>query len=802
MTQTPPSSPPSSTYRLQLRPGFTLTDAAEVADYLRRLGAGAVYLSPILTAAPGSTHGYDVVDPTRVSDALGGDAARRELVERLRGLGMGIVVDIVPNHMSVAAPEANPWWWDVLEHGRRSRYAGHFDVDWASGPLLVPVLADDGDGGAAALQELTIDDGRLAYFEHRFPIAPGTGASGDDPGEVHRRQHYRLVSWRRGDAELNYRRFFDIATLAAVRVEEPDVFAETHGEILRWAAAGEVDGLRVDHPDGLCDPGGYARRLRSAFGGWIVLEKILAAGESPPASWPVAGTTGYDALREVCGVFVDPDGCAPLTGLAAELGVPTDFEAVQNECRRAVATTVLAAEVRRIAGVLESEEAEPPGGAPPERSDPGAPASGASERIEEAVAELLAAFPVYRSYLPEGEGHWSEAVRRAGERRPDLAGALEFLDARVRADARGELARRIQQTSGMVVAKGTEDTAFYRYTRFVALNEVGGAPERFGVPPEEFHARAAEREASWPRAMTALSTHDTKRSEDVRARLAALAEVPGEFAGAVRRWSREHGLSEPSLNLLAWQTLVGAWPISAARLRGYLAKAAKEAKLRTSWVDPDPVFEEEVDSWPERVLSDAELSADVAAFADRIRGAGRCNALGQKLVQLTAPGVPDLYQGSELWELSLVDPDNRRPVDFAVRRVLLERLEGGWLPRVDATGAAKMHVVRTALHLRRDRDLTGYRPLAAAGPAARHALAFARGAAHDVVAVATRLPLGLEASGGWRDTVLPLPSGSGRWSDLLTGRDLAPDSPDGYTTPRLSELLDRYPVALLLRRPD
>ncbi|GAA3740821.1 malto-oligosyltrehalose synthase [Salinactinospora qingdaonensis] len=773
------SHTPTSVYRLQVGPGFTLTDAAATVDYLHRLGVGAAYLSPILTAAPGSTHGYDVVDPTEVSPPLGGEPARRELAATLSGHGMGLVVDIVPNHMSVAVPAANPWWWDVLRHGPQSPYARFFDIDFEAGPLLVPVLADDGDGGAAALAELSLDGEQLAYHEHRFPLAPGTRHSGDDADAVHQRQHYRLVSWRRGTAELNYRRFFDISDLAAVRVEDPEVFAATHAEILRWADAGELTGLRVDHPDGLTDPGGYVRRLRAAFDGWIVVEKILGAEEALPASWPVDGTTGYDALREVCGVFIDPAGEQPLTRLAAAMGTDPDFERVEADSRAEVAETTLVAEVRRIAALL-----------------PDIPA----ERARPAVAALLAVFPVYRSYLPEGMSWWQQAVCEASRRAPDYVDVLAAIDHRVHAEPAGDLARRIQQTSGMVVAKGTEDTAFYRHTRFIALNEVGGAPERFGLDVAGFHERAALREAAWPHSMTTLSTHDTKRSEDVRARLAVLSEIPEDFGAAVRRWTGRCGIEEPALNLLAWQTLVGVWPISEPRLRGYLEKAAKESGLRTSWTDPDPRFEEHVRSWPERVLDDADLSADVAAFVARIRDAGWSNALGQKLVQLTEPGIPDVYQGSELWELSLVDPDNRRPVDFTVREALLERLEHGWRPDVDVSGAAKLHVIRQALHLRASRPLTGYRPLTPVGPAAEHALAFARGERWEVVTIATRLPLGLAASGGWRDTAVPLPAGSGGWSDLLTGRALAPTQEYEPTLAFLGEVLDRYPVALLVRR--
>ncbi|HEX6358929.1 alpha-amylase family glycosyl hydrolase [Actinophytocola sp.] len=839
-------TPPPSTYRVQVSPTFDLSATASIVDYLARLGVGAVYTSPLLASAPGSTHGYDVVDPTVACPALGGEAGRVELMSAARSAGMGVVVDIVPNHMSVAAPSANRWWWDVLTHGQASEYASYFDIDWSRGRILLPVL------GSPSLDDVKIVDDRLVYFEHEFPLAPGTG--GGTVAEVHERQHYRLVWWRRGNAELNYRRFFDITTLAAVRVEDPAVFEATHGEVIRWVRAGDVTGVRVDHPDGLADPGEYMRRLRSALPDtWLLAEKILGVDEPLPVSWPVEGTTGYDALREICGLFVAPSGEARITALATELGlrppdtqptgedrqneapstapvdnspipaspvdnpreaaflsVPTgsvetggppgapmghsrglgsagssvagvrgpelsvpagtletggrrpshELHAVEEECRRLITRTSLLAEMRRIAALAD---------VPPE-----------------AVAEIMIAFPVYRSYLPEGLDHWTAAVSGAKTARPDLANHIDTVDHAVRTDPRGELATRIQQTSGMVVAKGVEDTAYYRWTRFVALNEVGGAPDRFGVTPDEFHLRAAAREAGWPATMTTLSTHDTKRAEDVRARLAVLSEIPDEWAEHVTRWSASHGIDEPTLNLLAWQTVVGAWPISPQRLRDYLDKAAKEAKVRTTWVDHDDEFEAAIHAWPERVID--ELGDEIGAFVERIRPAGWANSLGQKIVQLAGPGVPDVYQGTELWDLSLVDPDNRRPVDYALRQELLARLENGWLPDVDDTGAAKLHVVRQVLRLRRDRpDLfTGYRPLTAQGPAADHVVAFSR--QPELVVVASRFSLSRK---GWADTMLPLPAGPGNWRDLLTGAE--------PRQARLGDLLSRYPVALLLR---
>ncbi|MBB6379944.1 (1-_4)-alpha-D-glucan 1-alpha-D-glucosylmutase [Pseudonocardia eucalypti] len=783
---------PSSTYRLQLRAEFDFRRAAELTGYLADLGVGALYASPMLESTSGSNHGYDVVDPGRASEERGGEAGRRALMAALRSAGLGLLLDIVPNHVGVTVPTANPWWSDVLINGRASRYAGHFDIDWDAGPLPLPVLASGAEEELDRLELVRDGNGYpgLRYYEHLFPVANGSADQGT-PREVHERQHYRLVDWRRGAAELTYRRFFDVSGLAAVRVEDPAVFADSHREVLRWVAeggpggpgeggsgeggSGGIIGLRVDHPDGLTDPGGYLRRLRAAVGKdrWLLVEKILGVGEALPASWPVDGTTGYDALREICGVFVDPAGAGLITQFAAEhTGSRPAAHAVERRARRDVADTILAAEVRRIAALLPELD---------------------RAKATDAVAELLCSFPVYRSYLPEGREALDVAVSVARSNRPDLAEPVELMHRRMLAEPDGELARRVQQTSGMVTAKGVEDTAFYRWNRFVALNEVGGDPTRFGVPVTELHAAAAAREAGWPRTMTTLSTHDTKRSEDVRARLAVLSELPGEWAEATRGWAAAHPLPERSLELLAWQCLVGAWPIDAERMAAYLAKASREAKLVTNHVNPVPEVDRAIAEWPAAVLADPAAVASIEEFVARVAPAGRSNSLGQKLVQLAGPGVPDVYQGTELFEYSLVDPDNRRPVDFAERRALLARLDDHWLPPVDATGAAKLLVTASALRLRRYRPelFSGYRPLTADGPAAAHALAFARDP--GLVAVATRLPIGLAARGGWADTVLALPGGADDWTDVITGESV------GGSAPRLAELLDRYPVALLVR---
>ncbi|GAA4770829.1 malto-oligosyltrehalose synthase [Actinomycetospora chibensis] len=769
---------PASTYRLQLSPAQDFAAARGLVDYLESLGVGALYCSPILQAAPGSTHGYDVVDPTRANDQLGGESGRRDLVATLRAAGLGVLVDLVPNHMGVAVPEANPSWWSLLRDGPDSEYASWYDAD-LSQPLLIPVLGSPDDVSA-----LELVDGELRYYEHRYPVAPGTGEG--SPQEVHERQHYRLVHWRRGNAELTYRRFFDVSDLAAVRVDDPAVFDATHAEVLRWRAAGQLDGLRIDHPDGLSAPGAYLRRLRAALGdeAWLLVEKILGPDETLPLSWPADGTTGYEALREIGGLFVDPRGEALVDAVTAEhTGVREGLSPTEHAARRLVTDEILVAEVRRIAALVPGDD------------DP--------EKVRDAVAELLCSFPVYRSYLPEGRSSLDRAADTAATARPELAGIVRTIHAGMLAEPDGALTRRIEQTSGMVTAKGVEDTTFYRWNRFVALNEVGGAPDRFGVAATEFHARAAARDAATPATMTTLSTHDTKRSEDVRARLAVLSELTAEWGAFLRTASARHPLPSPSLELLAWQSVLGAWPITEERLAGYLTKASKEAKLVTSHVDAVPEVDEAIAAWPGQVLGDPEAVAEIEAFVAAIGGHGRSNALGQKLLQLAGPGVPDVYQGTELFEYSLVDPDNRRPVDFDLRRRLLERLDGGWMPSLDADepdelAAVKLAVTSAALRLRRFRPelFTGYAPLPASGPAASHAVAFARGGPagrERLVAVATRLPVGLEASGGWRDTVLPLPAAADDWTDVVTGRPV-----DG-SAPALGALLDRFPVALLVR---
>ncbi len=768
MTEPDPAVP-VSTYRLQITADWTLADAADLVPYLTALGVDWVYLSPILAAEAGSGHGYDVVDHGEVDPDRGGDSGLRRIADAAHGAGHGVLVDIVPNHVGVATPEASVWWWDVLTHGQDSPYAGYFDIEWgvSGGKVRLPILGDGSGDRDDELDALRVQDGALWYHDHRLPIAPGTGTG--TPREVLARQHYELMNYRRADAELNYRRFFVVNDLAAIRVELPEVFAASHAEVRRWIERGWVDGLRIDHPDGLADPGRYLDDLAALTDGrYVLVEKILEGDETLPASWVCAGTTGYDALAAVDRLFVDPTGEPALDVLDTQLrgGLTVDWQAMTRSTKRAVADGPLRSEVLRLARLV------------PEIRD-----------ADDGIAELLGSLSVYRTYLPIGADQLTEAVQRATTARPELADTLAELDRRLR-DLGTEFSTRFQQTSGMVMAKGVEDCAFYRWSRLTSLTEVGGEPGDFALAPQALHDVHARRLAQSPHTMTALSTHDTKRAEDVRARISVISERPRQWAATVRRWNRLAPLGDGALANLIWQAVVGAWPIERDRLHAFAEKAAREAGVSTAWIDPDPAFEQRLHALVDAVFDDADLHRDVTAVAADLIGPGRSNSLSAKLVQLIAPGVPDVYQGSELWDLSLVDPDNRRPVDYPARIDLLARLDEGWRPPVDATGAVKLLVTSRALRLRRDRpDLfTGYAAVASDGPATEHVFAFDRG---GVLAVVTRLPVGLTAAGGWRDTVLHLPPGE--WRDELTAR------PQGSGHIAVADLLDAYPVALLVR---
>ena len=824
-------------YRLQLTPDFGFAEAAEAGEYLADLGVSHAYLSPVLEAVPGSRHGYDVTDHSRIRGQLGGEEGFRAMAKRLRGVGLGLVLDIVPNHMAVPANlQLNRQLWSVLRDGRGSPYAGWFDIDWTAHDdrMLLPVL---GRPLESCVGDLRVEAGggpdgepALRYFDHVLPLRPGT--AGLPMPALLESQHYLLAWWRDASTELNWRRFFNVTSLIGVRVEEPAVFDATHEVIVRLVAEGLVDGLRIDHPDGLADPRGYLARLASATdGAWVVVEKILEADETLPVDWACAGTTGYDGLKLIGGLFVDPAGAGPLTAEYARFTrregddpVAPRFADVAVAAKREVASGTLAAEVTRLARLL------------------GSVCPGVTEdETRTVLVEVLAAFPVYRAYVHPGEPPSSaaeaairEAVESARGRLPrGLRGLADDLGRAVlglrrpaggAAGRAGELVVRFQQTTGPVLAKGVEDTAFYRWSRLLALNEVGGDPDRCGVTPGAFHAQAERLAADWPFTMTTLSTHDTKRQEDVRARLAVLAEMPERWGRRAAQWHQRavtsgvFGETAAAVDLdteyLIWQTLVGAWPISGERLAGYLTKAIREADRRTSWTEPDAGYEAAVLGLAARALEDPGFSDSIGEFVTAIAGDALANSLGAKLVQLTMAGVPDIYQGCELSGLSLVDPDNRRKVDFARRRALLADLDAGRPnPAADpadpgdsdgglSLDAAKLLVTARALRLRRarpERFAGGYAPVTAAGPAADHVVAFARGGpgtGGPAVTVATRLPVGLRARGGWSGTVLPLgigPAGADPgWVDVLTGAVFRGDSLP------LGDVMRALPVALLV----
>jgi (1->4)-alpha-D-glucan 1-alpha-D-glucosylmutase len=759
--------PVRATYRLQLRGessgfGFTFADAEKLLDYLDDLGISHLYLSPVMTAVRGSSHGYDVTDPTTVSPELGGADGLARLSAAACARGMGLIVDIVPNHVGIDNPEQNAWWWDVLRHGRSSPHAAFFDIDWNldNGRIILPLLGSDDDAA-----NLTVDGELLRLGDLALPIAPGTG-DGTGP-QVHDRQHYRLVGWRNG--VCGYRRFFSITSLAGLRQEDRAVFDASHTEVARWFSEGLADGVRIDHPDGLSDPCGYLAWLRDLVGpdAWIVIEKILAVDEALEPTLPVAGTTGYEVLREVGGVFIDPAGAPALTALVESTGV--DYHAMPellSDLKIHTATDTLGSELGRL------------------RRSIAAAAGTDHPLLPEAVAALLSHIRVYRCDYPGLAAILPTALAETQAAWPQLGPALQVIGAALAAG--GEPATRLQQLCGAVTAKATEDCLFYRDARLVSLNEVGGEPRRFGVGAAEFHHSAATRARMWPRAMTTLTTHDTKRGEDVRARIGVLSQVPSLWTEFLARWEIEAPCPDPATGQFLWQNIFGVWPVSGAvtdqlrdRLHGYAEKAIREAALHTSWNEPDAAFEEAVHHWLDTVL-DGPVGSALTELVAQLNPHAASDALGQKLLALTVPGIPDIYQGTELWDDSLVDPDNRRPVDYAARRAALKQLQH-----------PKTRVVTTALRLRRSRPDSflrgGYFPVLASGEASDHVVAFRRG--DDVLVAVTRWTVRLEET-GWGNTVVPLPDGS--WTDTLTGAMAS-----GPTS--AAELFADLPVALLER---
>jgi (1->4)-alpha-D-glucan 1-alpha-D-glucosylmutase len=875
-----------ATYRVQFNSGFRFDHGLAIVEYLAELGISHLYSSPCLEATPGSTHGYDVINHHSISLELGGADEHARLCAALQAHGMGMVLDIVPNHMAIG-PE-NEWWRDVLEDGPASPYAGYFDVEWEPPEarlrnlVVLPVL-DDHYGRVLEARQIRLgrEGGAFTfrYKDRAFPVAPRSlddllrkagercksdelifiaGAHGrlplstatdadsvrrrhrdkevlrqlmarlfmerpaiaatvdavveetnGDPDALHtllERQNYRLAFWRAARRDLGYRRFFDINTLIGLRVEEQQVFDDTHELIIRLVADGVLDGLRVDHPDGLRDPERYLKRLREACpAAWIVVEKILQPGEKLRRSWPVAGTTGYDFLNLVCGLFVDPAGEAAFSQLYNEFGgEPSDYPTIVRQKKSLAVRETLGSDLNRLTAlfldVCERHRRH---------------RDYTRDELHKALLEMIASFPVYRTYVrAEAKSvdnddirYINEAVENAKSVGNAVDGDLfeflrELLLLRVRGELESELVMRFQQLTGPVMAKGVEDSAFYCFNRLTALNEVGGCPSAFGVSIHEFHAACLETQSRWPQTMLATSTHDTKRSEDVRARLALLSEIPERWAPAVWRWAamnerhRSGGMPDRNAEYLLYQTLVGAWPIETGRVVAYMEKASREAGTHTSWTNPNQEYEKALRAFVETALVERDFLSDLEKFVSQLVKPGRINSLAQTLIKLTAPGVPDIYQGTEIWSLTLVDPDNRGQIDYDRRRKLLADLADATLKEIvarDDEGMTKLWTIRQTLHLqRRHPELIGpsasYRPLIAKGEQAQHLIAFMRN--DQAITVVPRLVIKL--NGNWRATSLELPQGE--WCNELDSRR------QWRGKIALRDLLAEFPIALLSRQ--
>ena len=955
-----PATLPVATYRLQFNAGFTFDAATRIVDYLHALGISHCYASSYLKAVPGSTHGYDVADPTQLNPEIGDERTYGAWVSALRARGMGHIIDLVPNHMGIAL-SANQWWQDVLENGASSRFAPVFDIDWRplkqelEHKVLLPVLGDV-YGAVLEKQEIQLEYGdggfQVRYYQQVFPIAPGTygrilsigeetlleeiGADSDDgieflsiltairhlPGRtvqdpmllaerdrekqvIKRRlaaltsrapqvlqhinravttlngtkgkpesfegldellssQAYRLAYWRVAAEEINYRRFFDINELAAIRMEDPAVFDLAHAFVFDLLKRGCIDGFRIDHVDGLYDPGDYLQRLQAraqevrpdVYTGekslYLLVEKILALDEPMPG-WPVNGTTGYDFLIMLNGMFVDQRNERAVNDVYdrfTRLRVP--FREIAYRGKQLILRVSMASELNVLAHRLNRF----------------------SERnrryrdftlnsLSQAMREIIACFPVYRTYVNEREADVSErdrgyiqsAVREAKRRNPNRPGAVydfvrdlllkkaDYIPASER-DEHLRFVGKFQQVTSPVTAKGIEDTALYIYNRLVSLNEVGGEPDHFGVPPEALHDWMLDRVRRWPHALSTTSTHDTKRSEDVRARLNVLSEIPGAWKQATTRWARANrrgrstidGLSYPSRNeeYLLYQTLVGSWPLAPMdeeqapvyrdRIVAYMHKAMREAKVYTSWINPSEEHESAMARFVDAVLAldNSAFRDDFLEFQQRLARYGIYNSLSQLTIKMGAPGVPDFYQGTELWDFSLVDPDNRRAVDYDRRGALLTALDEERTR--DGAGALaarlmtdtfddrlKLYTTTAMLRFRHQRrdifDAGDYLPLEADGARRDHLFAFRRatGSAHLLVVVPRLVgtltpdpeiaPLGERV---WSDTRLRLPDApAGRYRNIFTDATVAVDHEGGGAALRAADIFAQFPVAVL-----
>jgi len=863
---------PRATMRLQFHQGFTFADARSLAPYLASLGISHVYASPIMTARRGSTHGYDVVDPTRISPILGGEDEFICLVDELRRHELGIIVDIVPNHMAIG--NENTWWMDVLARGRESRYAKYFDIDWDSpridlrGKVLLPVLGRPlGEVLDAGEITFAYDPERgnfvIRYFDHVFPIAANacftdnsvapfnlaSPAGREQLRDLLERQHYRLAWWRTANEEINWRRFFDINELAAIRVEDDEVFEAVHATLFHLYAAGLIDGIRVDHIDGLSQPQKYCRRMRQRLfelergrpaeaplgRAYFVVEKILASDESLPIGWHVDGTTGYDFMDEASGLLHAKRGEQPLGELWRRVsGRPDDFGVEEVLARRQILQGSFSAQrdatVEALYAIAQCETAT---------------RDYSRSAICRALTEILIHFPVYRTYARVGCASQADyrfvlsAVERARQTCADsdaglvatLGNWLSGLRIKPELDQLQAIAlARFQQLSAPLCAKAVEDTAFYRYGRLISRNDVGFDPRRFAYATAEFHQKFQARARQFPHAMLTTATHDHKRGEDVRTRLAVLSEIPEHWTRALERWL---GLSAPRRRMLhdmpstgdaaiLFQTIVGAWPDGltttdqqglaaySRRLVLWQEKALREAKLHSDWAEPNRAYEAAATGFINWIFSgSSELLPEIAEFVQNIRVAGAAKSLAQTLLKLTAPGVPDLYQGTDYWDFSLVDPDNRSPVDFTARRISLDALPA--YPPSGADGRIKQLLIARALAARKKIPQlfsTGqYRPLEIVGASADNVVGFAR-VLQDSAAITLFYRFSAQLLGS---ETLNISSLCGKSTRLLIPRELQGTFADALLTDELvsigpeadlGQIFRCLPVALLIKASD
>jgi (1->4)-alpha-D-glucan 1-alpha-D-glucosylmutase len=852
---------PLATYRLQFNRHFMLAQARDLLGYLKELGISDLYASPLFLAAPESSHGYDVCSFEQINPALGTREDLENIAAELRKSGMGILLDIVPNHMG--SHPSNCWWKDVLRNGERSEFANYFDINWNSsipglrGKVLLPVL---GDHYANVLEQgelqLSVHDDavHLTYFDKAFPLSPESekrfrlqnirspeikpflarlnGKAGDSASfnELHAlidMQHYRLAYWRVGPHEINYRRFFDVTALVSVRVEDEHVFKASHQFIFELLRSGAVAGLRVDHPDGLRDPQTYFERLQNSAGTkvYVVAEKILSDDERLPENWTVQGTTGYDFLNYLNGIFVQKENEPAFTQIYHEfIGTADSFETIVFRSKQQVLRQMFVSEIRSLTHQLKEISSRSRFGADLVEAD-----------LRAAIIDFIAGFPVYRNYVADRqqtvsvvESAYIEQALRAAKDKTQLQDkrSLDFL-ARIlslecfpdfgenlRAEAR-EFAIRFQQLSGPATAKGLEDTAFYRYTRFTSLNEVGGNPGTFGIGVEEFHEYNRHKSEKWPHSLLATATHDTKRGEDVRARLNVLSEMPAEWEQAVRRWGelnadhKPNGAPNKNDEYLLYQTLVGTWTsesdVSAytKRIQEYMLKSIREAKTATSWTDPDKAYENGVSEFIGQTLGMKQFVTELARFCEPVAFFGMFNSLAQVVLKICSPGVPDFYQGTELWDLSLVDPDNRRPVDFIAREDLLERIRNSSPSQLLENwedGAVKLFTTISALRARQQyREIFegSYDPVLLSGEKKQHLIAFARTAESGTILVAVPRFLRTLTGGAlsyptpqlWGGTALAF-TGQKRFRNLLTNEE--------HDSLHAANLFRTFPAALLL----